>query len=673
MQKLDRIKREIERLKDEIRHHDYCYYVLNQPELSDAEYDKLMKRLESLEKEYPQFRTSDSPTQRVSGEPLQEFKQVKHKIPMLSLDNAYSFDEVREWEQRVYRGLDHGENVEYVTELKFDGTSASFTYVKGEFVLGATRGDGRTGDDITANLRTIRTVTLKLISGPKNPVPRTLEVRGEVYMDRKDFEKLNEERKKTGEPLFANPRNAAAGSLKLLDPKITANRKLKSCIHSFGLLENGKGFSTHWEFLQTAKSWGLCVSPYNKLCKNIDEVIAECNKWQRRRESLPYEVDGMVIKVNRLAHQKKLGYTLKSPRWALAYKFPAHQVTTILKEIKVQVGRTGVLTPVAILRPVECGGVTVSRATLHNFDEIGRLDARIGDRVVIERAGEVIPKIVKVVKSVRKGREKLFRIPERCPECESKIIKEKEEEVAYRCPNSLCPVQLEKGLIHFASRNAMDIEGMGQSVVEQLVEKKMVKDFADIYALSKEKLLKLDLFAEKKAQALIQAIEKSKSQPLSRLLFALGIRHVGEKAAYVLANKFGSLDKLIKVSREQLQSIPEVGPVMASAIVNFFREPLAKRLIERLKKAKVNMIQPGAKRGEFPLKGLTFVFTGELKDFTRTLAQRLVQERGGNISSSVSRRCNFVVVGDNPGSKYERAKRLGVKIIDESEFKRMIK
>ncbi|MBL7084871.1 MAG: NAD-dependent DNA ligase LigA [Candidatus Omnitrophica bacterium] len=673
MEKLNKAKKEIESLRQQIRRHDYRYYVLNQPEISDGEYDKLMRHLQGLEEKYPRFKSPDSPTQRVGEEPLKVFKQVKHRIPMLSLDNAYSFEEVRDWAQRVHKGLARRERVEYVTELKFDGTSATFTYKDGRFVLGASRGDGQTGDDITVNLKTIRTVALKLLPGKKSTLPKILEVRGEVYMERKDFEQLNEERKKTGEALFVNPRNAAAGSLKLLDPKITAARKLKNFIHSFGLLEKGEQFSTHLEFLQAAKTWGLRVSPYNKLCKNIEEVIAECARWQKRRESLPYDIDGMVIKVNSLQQQKKLGFTLKSPRWAVAYKFPAQQATTVLKDIKVQVGRTGVLTPVAILKPVECGGVTISRATLHNFDEIKRLNIRIGDRVILERAGEVIPKIVKAVKGVHKGKQKTFHIPQRCPVCGGKIVKEKEEEVAYRCPNPLCAAQMERGLIHFASRGAMDIKGMGKAAVEQLVKRKMVKDVADIYTLTKEQLLKLDLFAKKKANALLIGIERSKSRSLSRLLYALGVRHVGEKAAFVLADKFGSLDRLSRASQEQLQDIPEVGPIMAAALGEFFNNPQARCLVERLKKAKLNMVQEAAKKGVQPLTDKAFVFTGELQDFSRSHAQGLVRKLGGDFSSSVSKNTDFVVAGSNPGSKYERAKKLKVKIIDEKEFKRMVK
>ncbi|MFC1699400.1 NAD-dependent DNA ligase LigA [Candidatus Omnitrophota bacterium] len=673
MSGIEKIKNEIEGLKEQIRHHDHRYYVLNHPEISDREYDRLIRHLAQLETVHPELASADSPTQRVSGQPLEGFKQLSHKVPMLSLDNAYSFEEVKAWEQRVIKGLGPDQQPEYVTELKFDGTSASFTYQDGSFVFGASRGDGQTGDDITANLKTIRSVALRLISSPEHPLPQTLEVRGEVYMERKDFAKLNQQRQKNNEPLFVNPRNAAAGSLKLLDPKITASRRLKCYIHSFGLLERGKQFASHWEFVQTAQAWGLRVSPDSKLCKDLDQVIAECKRWQEKRDRLPYEVDGLVIKVNSLAQQRRLGQTLKSPRWALAYKFPAQQATTTIRQIKVQVGRTGVLTPVAILKPVQCGGVTISRATLHNFDEIARLDARVGDRVVIERAGEVIPKIIQTIKSVRKGEQKAPRAPLHCPICQSKIVKEKEAEVAYRCPNSICPAQLEKGLIHFASRGAMDIEGMGQSVVEQLVQQKLVRDVAEIYSLNKDKLLRLELFADKKAENLLQAIEKSKQQDLARLLYALGIRHVGEKAAFVLANKFGRIDQLAQAVEEELRDIPEVGPVVAASIVDFFKNPQAKEVLVKLKQAKLTMIQPKSKTASLPLAGRTFVFTGELQSFTRNQAQRLVQELGGSFSSAVSQNTDFLVAGARSGSKYKKAQQLHVKVINESEFKRMIK
>ncbi|MFH1245044.1 MAG: NAD-dependent DNA ligase LigA [Candidatus Omnitrophota bacterium] len=673
MNTLNKVKKEIDQLREIIRHHDQRYYGLNDPEVSDTEYDRLMRRLKKLEEAHPQLKTADSPTQRVSETPLEHFQQVKHRLPMLSLDNVYSLEELKEWDKRVQKGLEQRQEVEYVVELKLDGTSAAFIYQQGKFILGASRGDGQTGDDITANLKTIRTAALTLIPGREHPLPETLEVRGEVYMERGDFEQLNAQRKKEGELLFVNPRNAAAGSLKLLDSRITAQRRLKSFIHSFGFLEGPEQFQTHWEFLQTAREWGLCVNPHKKLCRDISEVMAECGRWQEKRAELPYEIDGMVIKVNSFLQQKRLGWTMKSPRWAVAYKFPARQATTVLKKIDVQVGRTGVLTPVAILEPVECGGVTIQRATLHNFEEIRRLDAREGDRVIIERAGEVIPKIVKAVQSARAGTEKRFKIPEICPVCAAKVDKEKEEEVAYRCSNPLCPAQLERGIEHFASRAAMDIEGMGPAVVEQLVAEQMVRDFADIYALTKEQLLQLELFGEKKAQSLVEAIAKSKKQPFSRLLFALGVRHIGEKAAYLLAGRFGSLEKLSRATAQELEAISEIGPVVAGSIIDFFHHPQTKKLMEKLKEAGLNLSEPVSSQVNRSLEGKTFVFTGELQDFSRKEAQRLVRSLGGDFSSQVSKDTDFLVAGADPGSKYNKARELGLKIINEAEFKRMLK
>jgi DNA ligase (NAD+) len=587
---------------------------------------------------------------------------------MLSLDNTFSFEELKDWHERVIKGLG-SEKVEYVAELKIDGVSASLVYEKGFFVKGATRGDGQTGEDITANLKTLRSIPLKLMGSNH---PDFLDVRGEIYMDIEGFKKLNKEREKEEEVLFANPRNAASGSLKLLDPNLTAKRNLNCFIHSFGTKEGGPEFVSHWEFLEKAQSWGLRTNPANKLCKDLEEVIDYCNKWQERRKTLPYEIDGMVVKVNSLVGQRKLGFTLKSPRWAVAYKFPAHQVTTKVLDIEVGVGRTGVITPVAVLEPVECGGVTITHATLHNFDEIKRLDVRIGDRVVLERAGEVIPKIIKVVESVRTGKEKIFKIPQECPECGSKITKEKEEEVAFRCINPSCPKQLEKGLIHFSSRLAMDIEGMGESVVRQLIKEKLVRDFAGIYFLKKEDLLKLELFAEKKAQNLISAIEKSKKQPLSRLLYALGIRHTGERAASILAGRFGSLNKILEAKKEDFDNIHEVGSVMAESIYEFFHQEEIKKLLSKLIRAGLNTFEPKMARRKTTLLNKTFVFTGELEKFSRTEASRIVQELGANVSSTVSKNTDFVVAGGNPGSKYTQAKTLGVKIIGEKEFERMV-
>ncbi|MDD5618760.1 MAG: NAD-dependent DNA ligase LigA, partial [Candidatus Omnitrophica bacterium] len=517
------IKNKIEKLRKEIRRHDINYYVSNQPEISDKEYDVLMKQLKDLESDYPEFITLDSPTQRVSGEVLKEFKTARHKKKMSSLDNTYSIEELQQWDERVHKGLG-GQKVEYVVELKIDGVSSNLTYINGVLSIGATRGDGESGEDVTFNIKTIRAIPLRLDA---DKPPKLIEIRGEVYMEKDFFKSLNKERSKNNDVLFANPRNAAAGSLKLLDTNVVTNRHLSFFAHSLGFLEGDK-FSTQWEFFQKVKSWGVRTNPNIFLCESLGEVIELCKKWEKKRDELGYEIDGMVVKVNLLKQQEALGETLKSPRWAVAYKFAAHQATTKLLDVLVQVGRTGVLTPVAALEPVECGGVTISRATLHNFDEIERLGVKIGDRVIIERAGDVIPKIVKSVESVRTGKEKKVHIPKKCPECGSDIVKEKEEEVAYRCINPSCPVQLEKGLTHFASRAAMDIEGLGEAAVQDLVKKQMVKDFADIYFLKKDDFLKLSLFKDRKADNLLKAISNSKDRPLNRLLYGLGIRHIGE-------------------------------------------------------------------------------------------------------------------------------------------------
>ena len=662
------IKKGIEKLRNEIRHHDIRYYVLNQPEVSDKEYDDLMHKLQEIEKQHPELVVFDSPTQRVSGKVLDKFKTVRHRQKMLSLDNTYSVDELRQWDERVHKGLGN-RKVEYVAELKIDGVSANLGYRNGLLSIAATRGDGQTGEDATLNLKTIRAIPLRLQG---NDILKSIEVRGEVYMDKRYLGILNKQRLSNNETAFVNPRNAAAGSLKLLDANIVAKRRLNFFAHSLGFLE-GKGFDTHWEFIQTIKSWGMRTNPNIFLCKTLDEVIKLCQRWEKKRDDLDYEIDGMVIKVNSFQQQRMLGATLKSPRWAVAYKFAAHQATTQILDIVVQVGRTGVLTPVARLKPVECGGVTISRATLHNFDEIKRLGVRIGDRVIIERAGEVIPKVIKAVESVRTGKEKNLKVPKECPECGTNIVKEKEEDVAYRCINPSCPVQLEKGLIHFASRGAMDIEGMGESVVYELVQNKMVKEFTDIYFLRKEDFLKLPLFKDKKAENLVKAIASSKNRPLDRLLFGLGIRHVGEKAAYILAERFVSLDKIVQSSLSDFNSIYEIGEVMAESIVEFFKQPKVTNLIARLKKSGVNTQQPKAKASNKVLSGKTIIFTGELKVFSRREVEGIARQLGGNVVSSVSKNTSFIVVGENPGSKYQKAKSLGVRIINEKKFQEMIK
>ncbi|MDD2657758.1 MAG: NAD-dependent DNA ligase LigA, partial [Candidatus Pacebacteria bacterium] len=639
---------------------------LSQPTVSDKEYDDLMAQLKALEEEHPELKTDDSPTARVGSGVLEGFQTVRHRQQMLSLDNTYSFQELREWGERVRKGLKPSQKVRYVAELKIDGVSANITYEKGKLSIGATRGDGQTGEDITANIKTIRAIPLALRDGD---IPDLIEIRGEIYMDRRDFDILNKERDGLDEPLFANPRNAASGSLKLLDTALVAARRLNFFAHSLGQYR-GKTIPTQWEFLEKLKVWGVRINDERKLCASLEEVIDYCRFWQERREKLTYDIDGIVVKVDSMAQQDGLGYTMKSPRWAVAYKFPARQATTEVIRINFQVGRTGVITPVAELKPVECAGVTIQHATLHNFDEITRLNIKEGDRILIERAGEVIPKIVKVVED-RGGAP--IKVPRVCPACSGKVIKEKEEDVAYRCINPTCPAQLERALTHFACRQAMDIEGMGESMVTQLVKLKLVKNFADIYKLGSRDLAQLELFKEKKINNLLSAIEKSKSQTLSRLIYALGIRHVGEKAAFVLAAEFKNMDNLSAAKYEDLDKIYEVGPVLAESIVEYFSQDPIKKLLHDFKKSGLNLKEEVAPRKNALLSGKTIVFTGELKNFSRTQAERLVRQMGGNAASSVSANTDFLVSGENPGSKYNKAVKLGVKVISEREFQEMVK
>ncbi len=658
---------QIKKIAEEIEDHNYRYYALDQPAISDKEYDDLLKTLLALEKKFPDLISADSPSQRVGIKISSGSETVNHSAKMYSLDNTYSLGELKEWDKRVLKGLPQ-QKIEYVAELKIDGISAALTYKEGHLILGATRGDGLKGENVTHSLKTVRSIPLKLQQHSKISIPKLLDVRGEVYMNFKDFEALNEDKKEREEELFANPRNAASGSVKLLDSRITAERKLNCFIHSFGVLEGGKTFETQWQFLEQMKEWGFCVNPYSRLCKTFDEVIAFFQEFQNKRNSLPYEVDGVVVKVNSLSQQGQLGETLKSPRWAVAYKFPAQQATTKVKDIVVQVGRTGVLTPVAELEPVQCAGVTIARSTLHNFDEIKRLGIKKGDRVLVERAGDVIPKIVKVVEHNKETKEKFFVVPKKCPECGGAIAKGKTEDVAYRCINPFCPKQLERRLTHFASRKAMDIEGLGEAVVSQLIVKGLVKDFADIYFLNKEDFLKCELFADKKAENLLLSIEKSKKQPLARLIYGLGVPNIGEKGAFILAQRFKSLDKLIEAKRDDLKSIFEVGEVTALSLETFFRQPFARKLILKLRQAGLQLTEPEPRKSN-KLMGKKFIFTGELKSMTRLEASELVKKLGGEIVSSVSPKTDFVVAGENPGSKYEKALNLGVKILNEQEFK----
>lgn len=664
------IKDRIERLREDIRYHDRLYYIENKPKISDQGYDLLLKELQGLEKENPEFITPDSPTQRVGGAPLGGFAPAEHKVQMLSMDNTYNHDELRAFDERVMKNLG-GEKYEYVVELKIDGVSVSLTYEKGLFVRGATRGDGFKGDDVSSNLKTIRSIPLKLTASNGAVVPGFIEARGEVYMRRDAFEWINREKGKAGEELFVNPRNAAAGSLKLLDPRIVAKRGLDIFAHGIGYFE-GAPFESQSELLEGLIGLGFKVNPNYKKCAGIDEALEFCDLWQRKRESLNYDIDGMVVKVDSFSQQKRLGQTTKSPRWMIAYKFPAERVETKLEDIKIQVGRTGALTPVAVLKPVFVAGTTVKHASLHNMDEIERKGVKIGDTVILEKAGEIIPQIVDVVKSKRTGREKKFTMPSKCPACKNPVRRE-EGEVAYRCGNIFCPAQIKENLVHFASRAAMDIEGMGEAMVDQLVDNKLVSDYGDIYSLKFKDVRSLERMGDRSARNLIGAIGKSKDNTLSRFIYALGIRHIGEHIADVLARTFYSIEKISGLTISELSNTPEIGPVVARSIHDFFRNPSSRKVLNKLRNAGIRFAERPRKPEALKLEGKTFVFTGELRGYSRPDAEEAVRGLGGNASSSVSKRTDFVVAGDNPGSKYDRAKQLGVKTIDEEQFIKIIK
>jgi DNA ligase (NAD+) len=659
------LRQEAEKLRRELHKHNRLYHVEDNPEVSDAEYDRMMKRLQALETAYPGLRLPDSPTQRVGGSPVGDFAPVKHRVPMLSLDNTYSADELKEWHARVLKGLAAGEKPAFTVEPKIDGVGLALLYEKGVLVQAATRGDGETGEDVTANAKTIRAIPLRLEGRP----PKRLEVRGEVYAAKSDFKKFNEEaRGDAANKIFANPRNFAAGSLRQKDPAVTAKRPLGYLVHSHGSVE-GAAFASHFEFLSACKSYGLPVDPRSSSTNSFDVAVDRCLELQKDRDSLAYEADGAVIKVDDIRQQARLGFTFKSPRWAVAYKFPAAQATTRLLDVEMSVGRTGAITPVAKLDPVECGGVTVSNASLHNFDEVGRLGVRIGDWVLIERAGEVIPKVVKAIETRRTGDELPVAIPKTCPACGGPIGKDKEEDVAYRCLNGpTCPAQLEKSLLHFASRDAMDIQGLGEAVVQELLAKGLARDLADIYNLTKDQLLTLEGFKDKKAENLLKGILDSRQRSLSRFLYGLGVRDVGEKGAILLAEKFGSLERLSSAVEADLETIHEVGPVMAASVANFFRQDAARKLLGKFKTLGLDPKEAAPKSGPKPLAGQTVVFTGELTRFSRSEAERLVRELGGNASSSVSKNTSFVVAGPNAGEKLKKAQKLAVKVITEKEF-----
>ena len=600
----------------------------------------------------------------MGGIPDEAFRPVRHATPMLSLDNTFSEEELLAWHQRVIKAL-MGAVPTYTVEPKIDGVGLALTYERGRLVQAATRGDGTTGEDVTANARTIRAIPLRL----HGQAPRRLEVRGEVYLALGDFKRHNDQAKRQGQETFANPRNAAAGSLRQKDPRVTATRPLRFFTHSHGAVE-GMRFATHWAFLDACRRLGLPVTEHAMRGASFEEVHRHAKRLEELRERLAYEADGVVVKVNELSLQQRLGMTFKSPRWAIAYKFPALQATTQVLGVEHSVGRTGTVTPVASLKPVACGGVTIASATLHNYEEVERLGVRVGDWVAIQRAGDVIPQVVKVIESRRSGTERPITPPARCPECGGTIAKEKEEEVAYRCINPLCPAQLVRSVLHFGSRNAMDIEGIGDVIVEQLVSQRLIRDLADLYRLTEPELLTLPLFAEKKAQKLLGAIAASKRRGLARLLYGLGIRHVGEKAARDLAQRFRSLSRLMEADLAALDQMPGIGSVVAEAVVQFFRQQETRTLIKQLEAVGVKTTEE-ARTGPQPLADTTFVFTGGLSRLTRPQAEALVRQLGGQVSSSVSRTTDYVVAGDSPGSKREQAKKLGVKVIDEAEFLRM--
>ena len=663
------IEKEIEKLRNEIRYHEYRYYVLDNPEISDFEFDKLMRRLQELEAQNPELVTPDSPTQRVGGQPAEEFPKVRHSLPMLSLDNTYSVDELKDFDRRV-RELSGRSSVEYVGELKLDGLSMALTYEDGVLTHGVTRGDGVEGEDVTANVKTIRSVPLRI--DPKRTEvignPRRLEVRGEVILPRKAFEQTNAQREAAGEPRFANPRNAAAGSMRQLDSRIVAQRKLDMFLY-YLLVDNREPLREHWQNLEALAKMGFKVNPHRRLCKSFDELMAYIQEWESKRDSLEYEIDGIVVKVNDIRLWEELGTTAKSPRWAIAYKYAARQATTRVMNIRAQVGRTGTLTPVADLEPVDVGGVTVSHATLHNMDEIARLGVKIGDTVLIQRAGEVIPQVVKVVKQAPEGRE--FSMPKQCPVCGGEVHRA-EGEVAYRCVNSACPARLKESLLYFAGRRAMNIDGLGEALVDQLVDKGLVHDVADLYGLTHEQLANLERMGDKSASNLREEIENSKKASLARLIFALGIRFVGERTGQLLADHFASLDKLAKASEAELLEVEEVGPRVAESILEFFREPRNLKVIEKLRKAGLQFEQAKVHKPEGNLAGKQFVLTGTLPRYSRDEAKKMIEEAGGRVTGSVSKKTDYVVVGADPGSKLEKARSLGVKTIEEGELLKLL-
>jgi len=666
MADLAKIKARIEKLRSQINYHNYRYYVLDSPEISDAEYDGLIRELKKLEVGYPQFITSDSPTQRVGAEPLEAFGVVQHPQPLLSLGNAFSKEELFSWYSRTLK-LVGNKRFDLVCEHKIDGLAVALTYLNRQLTTGATRGDGLRGENVTQNLKTIRSIPLSV----SKEAPPRFEVRGEVFLPKAGFNKLNEERAAEGQPLFANPRNAAAGSVRQLDPRITAKRPLDIYIYALGWAEDKPTPPTHWETMEYLKSLGFKVNPNNRLLSSIEEVQEFYYTWEEKREDLPFEADGIVVKINSLALQEQLGEVGHEPRWAIAYKFPALQATTKLNDIGISVGRTGTLNPYAILEPVSVGGVTIRQAALHNEDDIRRKDIRIGDTVIVQRAGEVIPQVVGPVKSKRTGKEKIFTMPKRCPVCEAEAIRS-EGEAAYYCPNAACPAQIQQRIEHFVSRGGMDIRGIGEQLSSLLYREGLVKNVADLYDLKKEQLLKLERMADKSASNIIEAITKSKKRPLSRVIFALGILHIGEEMAELLAKHLGNMDRLAKINQEELLAIPGVGDKIADSILAFFRQEENRKIIARLKQADVLPEEEIVRAEELPLSGQEFVITGRLEVFSRQEAEARIKALGGTAKDNVTRQTTYLVVGAEPGSKLERAQALGIKELSEQDLLKLL-